>query len=83
MTIPQNHYILFRVLDSLFVQFRDLIEQNDDEDRYEILKDHIRDMYYLLSDVLVEFEVKNEDELMELSSVQCLMDRLNRYEDKR
>ena len=57
MTIPQNHRILFEVLRNLFSQ------------DYEDLDEQTRDMYFVLSDMLVNFEVKDTESLNEFESV--------------
>ena len=77
MTIPPNHLTLFCVLESLFSSYKTDSERWEgfDDMSYEVFKFHIRDMYYLLSDILVDFDVKDDEELMELSSVQFYLNK--------
>ena len=77
MTIPPNHLTLFCVLESLFSSYKTDSERWEgiDDMSYEVFTFHIRDMYYLLSDILVDFDVKDDDELMELSSVQFYLNK--------
>lgn len=78
MTIPPNHLTLFCVLESLFSSYKTDLERwegIDEHMSYEVFKHHIRGMYFVLSDTLVDFEVKDDDELMELGSVQSYLSK--------